>query len=73
MPLMRVEHDGVYAVVASNGGGPEPSWYRNVKSNPLVELQDRAVKQYMVAREPSGAEKDEWWVRADALTVGSPQ
>ena len=40
-PLMRIEHDGTYAVVASNGGAPtHPVWYRNIVANPLVELQD---------------------------------
>jgi deazaflavin-dependent oxidoreductase (nitroreductase family) len=42
-PLMRVEHDGVYAVVASLGGAPKhPVWYHNLKTHPEVELQDRA-------------------------------
>ncbi|MET7898803.1 nitroreductase family deazaflavin-dependent oxidoreductase [Streptomyces mirabilis] len=65
-PLMRVQHDGTYAVVASNGGGPLPVWYQNLVANPLVELQDGALKQDMVAREVSGEEKAEWWKRADA-------
>ena len=66
-PLMRIEHNGTYAVVASNGGAPtHPFWYRNIVANPLVELQDGAVKQEMRAREVFGQEKDEWWKRADA-------
>jgi len=66
-PLMRVEHDGRYAVVASLGGAPKhPVWYFNVQSHSQVELQDGAVKQDMVAREVTGAEKDEWWDRAVA-------
>jgi deazaflavin-dependent oxidoreductase (nitroreductase family) len=66
-PLMRVEHDGKYAVVASQGGAPKhPVWYFNVKSHPLVELQDGPVKQDMTAREITGAEKAEWWERAVA-------
>ncbi|MEU0970760.1 nitroreductase family deazaflavin-dependent oxidoreductase [Streptomyces sp. NPDC005917] len=66
-PLMRVEHDGKYAVVASQGGAPKhPVWYFNIKSDPHVELQDGAVKQDMTAREVTGAEKDEWWKRAVA-------
>ncbi|WP_316767899.1 nitroreductase family deazaflavin-dependent oxidoreductase [Streptomyces sasae] len=66
-PLMRVEHDGKYAVVASQGGAPKhPVWYFNVKSEPLVELQDGAVKQDMTAREVTGAEKEQWWKRAVA-------
>ncbi|MFF4112877.1 nitroreductase family deazaflavin-dependent oxidoreductase [Streptomyces sp. NPDC001714] len=66
-PLMRVEHDGRYAVVASQGGAPKhPVWYFNIKSHPVVELQDGPVKQDMTAREVTGAEKAEWWERAVA-------
>ncbi|MFG2958119.1 nitroreductase family deazaflavin-dependent oxidoreductase [Streptomyces sp. NPDC048291] len=66
-PLMRVEHDGTYAVVASQGGAPKhPVWYFNVKSHPVVELQDGQVKQDMTAREVTGTEKAEWWERAVA-------
>ncbi|MEW1778845.1 nitroreductase family deazaflavin-dependent oxidoreductase [Streptomyces sp. NPDC086777] len=66
-PLMRVEHDGKYAVVASQGGAPKhPVWYFNVKSHPVVELQDGPAKQDMTAREVTGAEKAEWWERAVA-------
>src|ERR1700685_4839594 len=44
-PLMRVEHDGRYAAVASKGGGPEhPFWYYNFRAHPQVELQDGPVK-----------------------------
>ncbi|OIJ68923.1 nitroreductase family deazaflavin-dependent oxidoreductase [Streptomyces mangrovisoli] len=64
-PLMRVEHDGSYAVVASQGGAPtHPVWYHNVKADPRVELQDGPVKQDMVAREITGDEKAQWWERA---------
>jgi deazaflavin-dependent oxidoreductase (nitroreductase family) len=66
-PLMRVEHDGEYAVVASLGGAPKhPVWYYNIKSNPEVELQDGPVKQDMVAREVTGEEKAQWWQHAVA-------
>jgi len=66
-PLMRIEHDGTYAIVASNAGAPtHPSWYHNIKANPLVELQDGAVRRDMRVRELSGEEKKEWWKRADA-------
>ncbi|MET9247356.1 nitroreductase family deazaflavin-dependent oxidoreductase [Nonomuraea sp. NPDC003709] len=66
-PLMRVEHEGRYAVVASQGGAPEhPVWYFNVKAHPHVELQDGPAKQDMKAREVTGAEKAEWWERAVA-------
>jgi deazaflavin-dependent oxidoreductase (nitroreductase family) len=67
-PLMRVESEGRYAVVASLGGAPKhPVWYYNVKANPHVELQDGPVKQDMVAREVTGDEKAKWWeVAVDA-------
>ena len=65
--LMRVEHDGVYAVVASLGGAPKhPVWYFNIVAQPHVELQDRAVKRDYLAREITGDEKNEWWERAVA-------
>ncbi|MFI8235216.1 nitroreductase family deazaflavin-dependent oxidoreductase [Streptomyces sp. NPDC085900] len=64
-PLMRVEHGGRYAVVASQGGAPKhPVWYHNVKADPRVELQDGPDKRDMTAREVTGAEKAEWWQRA---------
>jgi deazaflavin-dependent oxidoreductase (nitroreductase family) len=63
--LMRVEHDGDYAVVASKGGDPKPpTWYHNLKANPHVELQDGAIKKDYTARELSGAERSLWWDRA---------
>jgi deazaflavin-dependent oxidoreductase (nitroreductase family) len=65
--LMRVEHDGVYAVVASMGGAPRhPVWYHNLKANPQVELQDRASKRDYLAHEATGDEKAVWWERAVA-------
>jgi len=64
-PLMRVERDGVYAVVASLGGAPKhPVWYYNLRENPHVELQDRDVKRDYTAREVDGEERREWWARA---------
>jgi deazaflavin-dependent oxidoreductase (nitroreductase family) len=61
-PLMRVEHDGKYAAVASLGGAPKhPVWYYNVLSDPHVELQDGPQKWDMTARELTGEEKDLWW------------
>ena len=64
-PLMRVEHQGTYAVVASLGGAPKhPLWYWNLKTNPHVELQDRDTKRDYTAREVSGDEKADWWQRA---------
>ena len=66
--LMRVEHDGSYAVVASKGGAPEaPQWYWNLRKNPHVELQDGADKRDYLARELSGDERAEWWKRATAV------
>ena len=66
-PLMRVEHDGEYAIVASLGGAPKhPVWYYNVAKNPRVELQDGAVTRDYDAREVSGDEKAVWWERAVA-------
>ena len=66
-PLMRVEHDGSYAVVASKGGAPEnPVWYYNLVAHPQVALQDGPTPMDMVARELQGAEKAEWWKRAVA-------
>lgn len=66
-PLMRVEHDGRYLIVASYGGKPRnPAWYHNIVANPQVELQDGGVTRDMVARELSGDEYEEWWRRAVA-------
>jgi deazaflavin-dependent oxidoreductase (nitroreductase family) len=67
-PLMRVEHDGTYAMVASLGGAPEhPTWYYNVKAHPdEVTVQDGDQVWDGVAREVTGAEKAEWWERAVA-------
>ncbi len=67
VPLMRVEHDGNYAVVASLGGAPKhPVWYHNVKAEPHVELQDGTVTKDYTAREVTGEEKAQWWKRAVA-------
>jgi deazaflavin-dependent oxidoreductase (nitroreductase family) len=67
VPVMRVEHDGVYAAFASLGGAPKnPVWYYNLKSDPKVTLQDGEVTGEYVAREIDGAEYDEWWVRGVA-------
>jgi len=64
-PLMRVEHDGTYAVVASLGGAPKnPVWYYNLVANPDVTLQDGPAVLELKAREVTGAERDEWWKRA---------
>ncbi|MFI8091162.1 nitroreductase family deazaflavin-dependent oxidoreductase [Streptomyces sp. NPDC086080] len=66
-PVMRVEHEGRYAAVASLGGAPQhPVWYHNLKADPRVELQDGPSKWDMTAREVTGEEKAEWWKRAVA-------
>jgi len=66
-PLMRVEHDGMYALVASQGGAPKhPVWYHNLMADPRVELQDGPARLDMVAREVTGDEKALWWQRAVA-------
>lgn len=66
-PLMRVEHDGEYAVVASLGGAPKhPVWYYNLRAHPHVELQDGPVRKDYLAREVAGEEKAGWWERAVA-------
>ncbi|MEV0295069.1 nitroreductase family deazaflavin-dependent oxidoreductase [Nocardia sp. NPDC050710] len=64
-PLMRVEHDGEYAIVASLGGDPKnPVWYYNVKADPHVELRDGTAAKDYTAREVFGREKALWWQRA---------
>jgi F420H(2)-dependent quinone reductase len=66
-PLMRVEHGGEYAVVASLGGAPKnPVWYHNIKAHPRVELQDGTVNKDYEAREVFDDEKAAWWERAVA-------
>jgi deazaflavin-dependent oxidoreductase (nitroreductase family) len=66
-PVMRVEHDGVYAAVASKGGAPEhPEWYHNLVADPHVDLQDGPEPASYVARIATGEERAEWWERAVA-------
>jgi deazaflavin-dependent oxidoreductase (nitroreductase family) len=66
-PLMRVEHDGAFALVASLGGAPKhPVWYFNLLADPHIELQDGTERSDMVAREVTGDEKAAWWERAVA-------
>ncbi|MFD0840185.1 nitroreductase family deazaflavin-dependent oxidoreductase [Williamsia serinedens] len=61
-PLMRVEENGKYAMVASKGGDPRhPAWYHNVKANPAVTVQDGTEVREMTARELSGDEREHWW------------
>ena len=67
VPLMRVEHEGVYAAVASKGGTPEhPQWYANLQANPRITLQDDTRSWEALAREVTGAERDAWWDRCVA-------
>ncbi|GAA3383446.1 nitroreductase family deazaflavin-dependent oxidoreductase [Cryptosporangium minutisporangium] len=64
-PLIRVEHEREYALVASMSGAPvHPAWYYNLTANPLAELQDGPVKRDYRAREVHGAERAIWWRRA---------
>jgi len=67
-PLMRVEHDGAYAMVASQGGSPKhPVWYHNLKADPeALVVQDGPEPFDARARELSGEEREEWWERAAA-------
>lgn len=67
VPLMRVEHEGVYAAVASKGGAPEhPLWYGNLRADPSITLQDGTRSWQAVAREISGEEREQWWERCVA-------
>ncbi len=65
--LMRVEHGGQYALVASKGGDPRnPGWYNNIKADPHIMIQDGPEPFDAVAEEIGGDEKAEWWERAVA-------
>ncbi|AUG75768.1 nitroreductase [Kitasatospora sp. MMS16-BH015] len=67
VPLMRVEHGGCYAAVASKGGFPRhPDWYFNLRAHPEVDLQDGPALRAMTARELAGEERARWWERAVA-------
>ncbi|MCU1453048.1 MAG: hypothetical protein JWN46_1194 [Acidimicrobiales bacterium] len=67
-PLIRVEHDGRYAVVASMGGAPKhPVWYLNLLDHPEVTLQDGPLVMDARARVLAGDEKAEWWAHATAV------
>jgi deazaflavin-dependent oxidoreductase (nitroreductase family) len=61
-PVMRVERNGTYVAIASQGGAPDhPSWYHNFLAHPEVELQDGAEKHTYAARLAEGREREEWW------------
>jgi deazaflavin-dependent oxidoreductase (nitroreductase family) len=67
VPVMRVEHGGIYAAVASRGGAPDnPLWYENLVANPQIEVQDGTTRRAATAREVHGDEKSQWWERAVA-------
>jgi F420H(2)-dependent quinone reductase len=67
-PVMRVEHDGRYALVASKGGSPShPTWYHNLVKSPRVDLQDGPDKGEYAVRLVEGPEREEWWERAVAV------
>lgn len=67
-PVMRIEHDGVYAAVASKGGAPEnPTWYHNMVAHPQVEVQDATHRGDYTARVVTGPERAQWWERAVAV------
>ncbi len=67
VPVMRVEHDGVYAAVASKGGAPDdPAWYANLVANPEATLQDGTKEWPVRARIIEGPEREEWWTRCVA-------
>ncbi|MGQ0575242.1 MAG: nitroreductase family deazaflavin-dependent oxidoreductase [Pseudonocardia sp.] len=67
VPLMRVEHEGAYAIVASKGGAADdPVWYANVTANPAVTVQDGTEIRACTAREVHGEERAVWWERAVA-------
>lgn len=64
VPLMRVEHEGTYAAVASKGGAPEhPQWFHNLVADPRIELQDGKQTWSAVARQIDGDEYATWWQR----------
>jgi F420H(2)-dependent quinone reductase len=66
--LMRVEHGGEYALVASMGGAPEnPGWYHNLVAEPLVMIQDGAEPHDFITRIVEGDERQTWWDRAVAV------
>jgi F420H(2)-dependent quinone reductase len=67
-PVMRVEHDGSYALVASKGGAPtHPTWYHNLVAHPRVELQDGPDRREYTVRVAEGEERARWWERAVAV------
>lgn len=67
VPVMRVEHEGSYAAVASKGGAPDnPQWFHNLVANPDITVQDGADVLPMRARRIDGEERAGWWERCVA-------
>jgi len=68
IPLMKVEHEGEYALVASMGGAPkDPVWYANLVADPgNVQIQDGPEPFAVRVTEITGNEKAEWWERCVA-------
>jgi F420H(2)-dependent quinone reductase len=63
-PVMRVEHDGSYALFASKGGAPShPTWYHNLVQHPKIELQDGDTAREYTVRVADGEERAQWWQR----------
>lgn len=66
--LMRVEHDGDYALIASMGGAPRnPAWYGNIVAHPRVLIQDGPEPREYSVTEVTGAERDEWFDRGASV------
>lgn len=67
IPLMTVEHEGEYAIVASKGGAPaHPAWYHNLVANPNIKIQDGPEALDYVLRPVTGDERAAWWERSVA-------
>lgn len=68
VPLMRVEHEGMYALVASKGGDPHhPGWFHNIVANPTIMMQDGPEPYETTVRQIEGEEYDQWWDRSVAV------
>jgi deazaflavin-dependent oxidoreductase (nitroreductase family) len=67
VPLMRVEHEGEYAIVGSKGGAPEnPQWVYNLEADPKVMIQDGPEPFDAIVRLVTGEERAQWWERSVA-------
>ena len=68
VPLMRVEHEGEYAIIASKGGAPaHPGWYHNLMADPNIMVQDGPAPYATQVRLVDGDERAAWWERAVAV------